>query len=368
MASEESYDWLRMLVDSSFASCFLIGSDAKILFANAAAEALFGYSTEELAGKAIDVIFSTPLDREIALPRLDSPIRMVVGDNQEIKGRTKDGTELILRVGTSPIRTLTATFLSVTVFDITKYKQVEAELRAQAAQLEAANQKVLRFAYFVSHDLQEPLRKIASFAYLMRTALSEGDQPTAEHACEVVNRSAARARQLVASMLDFHLAAFSAPKLEAVDVRKEIEQVLEDLSEPIHETRANIKNLVPENLKVKADRLQFTRLMSNLMTNSIKFHKQGEHPDITVLASENSRAGVQLSVKDKGVGFEPRDAENIFQPFARLQSHSRIRGNGIGLAAVRSICDQHGWTVKAEAQPGEGATFKVEMPVGSIET
>ena len=367
MAILEGYAWLKMLVDTSFASRFLICSDAKILFANAAAEALFGYPAEELVGKPIEVIFSTASDRKLALPRLDSPIPMIIGDDQEIKGRTKDGRGLILRVGVSPIRTLTGTFLAVTVFDITKYKQIEQELRVRASELEAANHKISRFAYLASHDLQEPLRKIASFSSLLKTALAEGDRQTAERASQVVSRSASRARELVASMLDYCLASSATPKLENIDVREEIELVLDDLSEPIQESGANIQNLVPENLKVKADRLQFDRLVSNLMTNSIKFHKLDENPDITVSASEDTRKGVQLFVKDKGIGFEPKNAEDIFEPFARLRS-SQIAGNGIGLAAVKTICERHGWTVKAESLPGQGATFKVEMPIGSIQS
>ncbi|ARN83576.1 sensor histidine kinase [Methylocystis bryophila] len=363
MANGENYAWLQLLVDTSFASRFLIGSDAKILFANAAAESLFGYSADELVGKPIDIIFSSASDQTLALPQLDSPVRLISGDDQEIRGKTKDSSELSLRVGVSPIRTLTGTFLAVTVFDITKYKQIEKELRERASLLEAANQKISRFAYLASHDLQEPLRKIAAFASLLKTALAEGDGPTAAHASEVVSHSAARARDLVTGMLDYCLSSSSAPNLEIIDVREEINQVLDDLSEPILESGAKIQNLVAKNVKVKADRLQFMRLLSNLITNSLKFHKDGESPDVTVSASDDAGYGVELFVQDKGIGFEPAQAEDIFEPFARLRSYSNIPGNGIGLAAVRAICRQHGWTVKAESQPGQGATFKVEAPI-----
>jgi len=359
MAESESYAGLKMLVDTSFASRFLIASDAKILFANPAAEALFGYSADELTGKPIDVIFSAASDRKLALPPLDSPVRMITGDDQEIKGRTKDGSELILRVGTSPFRTLTGTFLAVTVFDITKCKQIEEELRARASSPEAVNQKI-------SQDLQEPLRKIAYFSPLIERALVGGDRQTAELASQVVSHSASRALALVAGTLDYHLTPFATPKLESIEVRKEVEQALHDISAPIHESGATIRNFVPEKLKVKADRLQFIRLISNLITNSITFHKLGKSPDITVSASEDAQKGVQLSVKDKGIGFEPKRAENIFEPFATLQSFPQLRGEDIGLAAVQSICERHGWTIKAESLPGQGATFKVDMPIRSM--
>jgi PAS domain S-box-containing protein len=360
----ERYAWLQMLIETSFAARFLIGDDGRIIYSNSAAQGLLGYSAEQLAGKPIGVIFSTEEDQALAMPRLDRLAGMMMrGDDQEIKGRAKDGAELTLRVGTNPIRTLAGTFLSVTVFDVTKYKQNEAELRFRARQLEEANKLVSRFAYLVSHDLQEPLRKMASFATLMKTALAEGDVKTAAHACDVIHSTGSRARSLVASLLDYCLGASAILNLEHINVRDEIEKVLQDLSESLNRTGATVQNDIPDDLRVKADRSQFARLMNNLIENSISFHKSGEQPEIVVSAfADHAPRRVQLSVVDRGIGLEPQDADAIFDPLASLKFFSRVPADGIAFAVAKSICERHGWSVKAESSPGEGATFRVSIP------
>jgi PAS domain S-box-containing protein len=358
----ERYAWLKMLIDTSFAARFLVGGDGRIIYTNSAAQALFGYSEEEFKGKPIAVIFSTEADHNSAMPRLDHPVRAMHGNGQEIKGRAKDGAELILRVGTNPIQTLAGPFLSVTVFDVTAYKKIESELRFRARQLEEANKLVSRFAYLVSHDLQEPLRKMASFSTLMKTALAEGDLKTAKHACDVVYNTGSRARGLVASLLDYCLGASAILNIENINMRDEIEHVVKDLSCSINETKTTIHNNVPNDLEVKADRTQFARLMSNLIENSIRFHKGGEQPEIIISAHSN-QGPVQLSVIDKGSGLEPRHVDAIFAPFADPQFFSQIPADGIGFAVAKSICERHGWSVKAESSPGQGATFHVNIPI-----
>lgn len=359
----ERYAWLKMMVDTSFASRFLLSGEGKIIYANSAAQAMFGYSASELEGQPIDMIFATELNHKRGIPALDRPVRIMIGDDQEIKGRTKDGAELMMGVGTTPFQTVAGTFLAVTCFDITKYKEKEQELRFRGAQLEAANKRISRFAHMVSHDLQEPIRKMSSFANLIKTAIAEGDMETARHASDVVQTSASRARSLVAGLLDYCTEASAILKLEYVNVRDEVEQVKNDLSMLIDETGARIEDGVPAQLQVEADREQFMRLISNLIENAIKFHKPNESPNIVISASSHEGGGmVQLSFKDNGVGFEPKYREAIFEPFARLQSSTQISGNGIGLAAVKSICDRHGWNIEAKSFPGQGATFRVDIP------
>ena len=137
----------------------------------------------------------------------------------------------------------------------------------------------------------------------------------------------------------------------------------------IDEMKAKININVPAQLQVKADRTHFKRLIDNLITNAIKFHKINESPKVFVSASSDEGGGkVRLSVKDNGIGFEPKFAEAIFEPFVRLQSPSQFSGNGIGLAAVKSICERHGWNVEAESFPGQGATFRVDIPAGEAQS
>jgi PAS domain S-box-containing protein len=364
----ERYAWLKMMVDTSFASRFLVSSDGKVIYANPAAQAMFGYTESEFEGKPIDMVFATESNHNLGMPHLAQPIRLLTGDDQEIKGRTKNGAELMMRVGTMPFRTLGGTYLAVTCFDITKYKETERELRFRTTQLEAANKRVSRFAYLVSHDLQEPIRKIASFASLMKIAIADGDLKTALYASDVVHTSASRARSLVASLLDYCLGTAAVLNIEYINVRNEVERVINDLSILVDEAGAKIDDVVPAQLQVKADKAQFTRLINNLITNAIKFHKLNEGPEIVISASRHEGdAGVQLCVSDKGVGFEPKHEKSIFEPFMRLQAATQIPGNGIGLADVKSICERHGWNVEAKSFPGQGATFRVNIPAGEVQ-
>ncbi|WP_162009736.1 sensor histidine kinase [Methylocystis heyeri] len=355
-----NYAWLTTLIDTSFASRFLVDAQGTIVHANAAAEALFGYEHGEFAGKPIDILFSPEAD-ELVRSNLDRPMRVMIGDDRELRGRRKEGTDLILRVGVTPIQTVSENYVSVTVFDVTQYKKIESELRFRTRQLEEINSRLSRFAYVAAHDLQEPLRKIASFSDLLKIAVADDDPATAKYACEVVHNSALRARGLVEGLLEYCSDISAILKLEFINVGAEIEQVEGDFSELIKATGARIENRIQDGLKVRADRAQFTRMMSNMLSNSIKFHKEGENPIIRICACQKD-GEIRLSVNDNGIGFEPRYAETIFEPFLRLQPGKEFPGNGIGLAAVKSICDRHGWTIKAESAPGRGATFRVSIP------
>ena len=365
----ERYAWLKMMVDSSFASRFLISGEGKIIYANPAAQAMFGYTASEFEGKPIDMIFATESDHKAGMPPLDRPVRIMIGDGQEIKGRKKNGAELIMRVGTTSFRTLTQSFLAVTCFDVTDYKEKERELRFKTSQLEAANHRISRFAYLVSHDLQEPIRKMSTFSGLMKTSIADGDMKTALYASDVVEASASRARGLVESLLEYCREASSILNIEYINVRDEIELAINDLSKLIDETGAKIDDDVPARLQVKADRTQFMRLITNLITNAIKFRKADTSPGVIISATGyEGDHGVRLSVRDNGIGFEPKYGEAIFEPFVKLQPSTQIPGSGVGLAAVKSICDRHGWDIEAKSFPGQGATFCVNIPTGEAQS
>ncbi|HTO79968.1 MAG TPA: HAMP domain-containing sensor histidine kinase [Methylocystis sp.] len=183
------------------------------------------------------------------------------------------------------------------------------------------------------------------------------------HASDVLQASASRARGLVVALLEYCFDTAAALNIESINVRDEVERAIAELSMLINEAEAKIDDAVPAQLQVKADRAQFTRLVRNLVANAIKFHKADEPPRVVICASrQEADDGVQLSVRDNGIGFEPGYKEAIFEPFFRLQSATRIPGNGIGLAAVKSICERHGWNVEAKSFPGQGATFRVHIP------
>ncbi len=221
---DAGYSWLALLIESSFASRLLINRDDNIVFANHAARALFGYSETELAGKSIDIIFASPADREAAIPHVPVFSPRIVGDDKEIRGITKSGVQLILRVGTAPIDTLNDSFLSVTIFDVTAFKQKERELMFRTRQLEEGNKRVSKFASLVAHELRRDLVEILSVSSKLRTILTERHQEEAADACAVVHDLASRACDVVGDLLDYSQQASSVLSLEQGDRPSDIPQ------------------------------------------------------------------------------------------------------------------------------------------------
>lgn len=200
---DTGYSWLALLIESSFASRLLINRDNNIVFANRAAHGLFGYSHGELVGKSIDVIFASRKDRETAIPRMPLFSPRMVGDDHEIKGLTKSGAELLLRVGTAPIDTLNDSFLSVTIFDVTAFKQKEQEILLRVRQLEEGNKRVSKFAHLVAHELRNDLLEILSVSSKLRTTLTESRQKEAAEACALMHDLASRACDVVGDLLEY---------------------------------------------------------------------------------------------------------------------------------------------------------------------
>lgn len=352
---DEGYSWLRLLIDSSFASRLLVNRGGAIVFANRATETLFGYSSEELVGKPVDVLFNSVRDRDLAVPRRYLPARRLAGDEEEIRGRTKQGEELILRVGTTPIETDAASFLSVTIFDITKYKQTELELLFRSSQLEEARRRVSKFTYLATHDLRDRLRKISSCCSAVETALAEGDATAATRANEIALASASGAEQLIGALLEYSLEASAILDLEYIHLRSEIDSIINKLSKQIADPEMTIENNVPAELSIKADRRQFMRLVGKLIERSMAFERKPPTPRINVSAVLNKEQNrIRLAI---GSGVSDKDgASSTFQALSQIPSEA-------GLAAVKSICEQNGWTVKVESLSDRGPGFEVDIPL-----
>lgn len=352
---DKGYSWLRLLVDSSFASRFLIDRLGNIVFANRAAESLFGYAPGELTGRPIDVMFASPTDRDLAIPQRYIPARRIVGDKEEIRGRTKEGRNLILRIGTSPIETDAASFLSVTVFDITRYKQTESELLFRGRQLEEAKRRVSKFAFLAANDLRDRLNRVASRSASAKTALAAGDLNAAMEANEGILDATAQAGWLVDALLEYSLQATEILKLEFIQLRSEVDAVLDKLSGVTREAGVKIENNVPSGLRIKADRPLFMRLVRDLVEKSMAIPRSSKII-ISATCNEDS-SSIRLGIGGDG-------AEDTMSPSASSNSASSCVSSGVDLAAVRSICEQHGWTIECESCCVEGGKFKVNIPLG----
>jgi light-regulated signal transduction histidine kinase (bacteriophytochrome) len=254
-------------------------------------------------------------------------------------------------------------------------RRVEAELRAlnvtleervaertraaeqRAEELRQSNVELERFAYVASHDLQEPLRAVASYTQLLRNKLAGQLDADAELYLGHVLAGATRMRSLINDLLDYSRLGRISLDVSPVDADEVLQTALANLHAAVAESEAVVTHQDLPTLP--ADAAQLGQLFQNLVANAIRFRGQAT-PRIAVTAA---RVGPmwQFAVSDNGIGIEPRFHEKIFVIFQRLHGRERP-GTGIGLAICRKIVDRHGGRIWVESQLGQGSTFYFTLP------
>ncbi|MEI6950681.1 ATP-binding protein [Paraflavisolibacter sp. H34] len=257
-----------------------------------------------------------------------------------------------------------------TVQDITLRKKAELELQEKTAALERSNESLEQFAHVASHDLKEPLRKIASFTDLVLSreeSLTEKGRLTLQKA----HHCAVQARRMIDDIMAYSTLKQWEDRTETA-LADVVREVLEVLESTIEEKQAKI--VFDELPEIKVVPAQFRQLFQNLVSNALKFSRPQVPPRIFITHSwlgpeEGKRHALptadrylQLQVQDNGIGFSPGAAEKIFGLFTRLHGKGEYEGSGLGLAIAKRIMDNHCGIVSAASREGEGATFTLILP------
>ncbi len=233
------------------------------------------------------------------------------------------------------------------------------ESEAHAADLERSNADLMQFASIASHDLQEPLRMIGSYMGMLSLRYGPSLDDTAKTYIDFAVKGARRMQTLVSDLLTYSRAGTQALSKELVPFEGILQRSMENLQVAIQESQARIDfSQLPV---VRADPVKMVQVVQNLLGNAIKFHRVGIPPQIEVLA-EGEGPMWRFSVKDNGIGFDPKYGERIFLVFQRLHGASKYPGNGIGLSICRRIIEHHGGRLWAESALGSGATFYFTLP------
>jgi PAS domain S-box-containing protein len=252
--------------------------------------------------------------------------------------------------------------------DDTERHRAREMLEKHAAELARSNRELQEFAYVASHDLQEPLRKVQAFGDRLARRAEGGLDATSRDYLARMQAAAARMQGLIHDLLAFARVATEARPPVPVRLERAAREAVADLSARLAETNGTVEiGPLPD---ARADPVQVRRVLQNLVGNALKFHRPGEPPRVSVTgrllpAPRPADARVEVTVADRGIGFEPRHADRIFSPFQRLHGRGEYDGTGMGLAICRRIVERHGGTIVARGRPGEGSEFVFTLPAAT---
>ena len=242
--------------------------------------------------------------------------------------------------------------------DITERKRVQQELTRKLEELARSNAELEQFAYVASHDLQEPLRMVASYTQLLARRYKSKLDADADEFIGFAVDGASRMQQLIEDLLSFSRLTTRGKALTWTQAEAACNAAIGNLQESIKDSNAVVS--VGPLPAVLADASQLAELFQNLIGNAIKYRNE-RRPEIHVDARPHGNEWV-FSVQDNGIGIEQQYFERIFQMFQRLHTRKDYPGTGIGLAICRKIIERHGGKIWVESQPRQGSTFLFTIP------
>jgi PAS domain S-box-containing protein len=328
---------------------------------NPAAELMFGYPASEIIGQHITRIMPSPRTEPKACSQ-DSPLigecKLMIGVGLEATGQRKNGTLFPIERTVNEVQLGHCRIFTGTIRDISARKKAEADLLRRTSELARSNTELEQFAYIASHDLQEPLRTIGSFTQLLARRYSEQLDDTADEFISYIIDGVTRMQTLINDLLDYSRVGIRRTRPQITHFDRIIERVLDNLRTSIAETHAIITHDPLPTLLV--DSSQMVSLFQNLISNAIRY-RSAAAPTIHVSATLQAQEWL-FSIKDNGIGFDPKHAERIFAIFQRLHTREKYPGTGMGLAVCKKIIEGHAGRIWAQSEPGLGSTFFFTIP------
>jgi signal transduction histidine kinase len=238
-------------------------------------------------------------------------------------------------------------------------KQLRDDHRRTLNELARSNRDLEQFAYVASHDLQEPLRMVATYTQLLAERYQGKIDQNADKYIHYAVDGALRMQTLVKDLLAYSRVGREASERQQTDCNLVLQSVIANLHPLIQESGARV---IYANLPtLMANRSELLQLFQNLIGNAIKFRSSAP-PEIRISAEDKTGEWI-MSVADNGIGIAPEHAETVFVIFRRLHTHEEYPGSGIGLAICKRIVEEQGGHIWVESQPGKGAKFNFILPM-----
>ncbi|MCR9013699.1 PAS domain-containing sensor histidine kinase [Aquiflexum gelatinilyticum] len=342
----------------------------KILMVNDEFINTFGFSREEAIDKtSLEIGMIDAESREAIIQEIKANGRI---KNKEIEFIKKSGEKFYGLTSSEIIKIGDKQYFLGAINDISDRKKAEENLELKNIELQKLNKELQSFAYISSHDLQEPLRKIQTFASRIQGKEVNNLSEQGKDYFNRMQHAAQRMQNLIQDLLTYSRMNKNEPRLEPTDLGEIVALIIEDYKEDILEKHAIIEandlcvaNIIP---------FQFEQLMHNLMGNALKFSNPTMPPYIKIKARNEygkelknekllpQKKYCHISFSDNGIGFDQQYSEKIFEVFQRLHGKNEYSGTGIGLSIVKKIVENHEGIITATGEVNKGATFDIYIP------
>jgi PAS domain S-box-containing protein len=370
---------LNSVVEGTSDPIYIRDVEDRFVLANSACAKLFHRSENDMAGIRLCDLMPDSTYRVVA----DSDWQIILtGTTRSVEEIAKiDGVEHIFLTTKSPyrdaenktigtigiarditeLRRLDAARLEALTHDLRVRKTAEAHLANTVAELKRSNDELEHFAYIASHDLQEPLRMVASYTQLLAERYKGRLDADADDFIAFAVDGASRMQQLIMDLLAYSRAGADVGEFHTISSERALQVALANLHAAIAESGARVTHdALPE---ITMDERQLTQILQNLVGNAIKY-RGAEPPRVHVSCITSDSSEWTFSVRDNGLGIESQYFEKIFVLFQRLHRREDFEGTGIGLSICKKLLDRIGGRVWVESQPQEGSTFRFSIPKG----
>jgi PAS domain S-box-containing protein len=341
----------------------MLDQEGRVVSWNEGAERIKGYRAEEIIGQHFARFYSAE-DVSNGKPALELEEAKRNGRFEDEGWRVrKDGSRFLANVVITALRDETGQlrgFGKITR-DITERRKYEEDLLKKVRQLKHSSDELRQFAYVASHDLQEPLRMVASYTQLLAKRYQGRLDSDADEFIAYAVDGCNRMQRLVEDLLVYSRAANNAVVPQEISSENALREALTNLRATIKESGAVVTHdSLPT---VIADETRLAQVFVNLVGNAIKY-RGAEVPQVHISATKNGSEEWIFSVRDNGLGIEPQHFERIFVLFQRLHRRDEFKGTGIGLAICKKIVERAGGRIWVESEPQKGSTFYFSVPEG----
>jgi PAS domain S-box-containing protein len=351
----------RGLLEAAPDAMVVVNQSGEIVLLNVQAEKQFGYRRDELLGQKVTNIIPVGFaERLIAddLRSTEDASAQQIGTGIELIAQRKDGSEFPIELMLSPLENTEGILVTAAIRDISVRKRAAVVLMEKVDELKRSNEELGQFAYIASHDLQEPLRMVASYTQLLSRRYKGKLDADADEFIAFAVDGASRMQRLIQDLLTYSRVGTKGRELRHTSSEAALQQALVNLRGSIESSGAVVTHdLLPT---VMADEIQLTQLFQNLIGNAVKYQNSGA-PRVHVSAAMNGDKKWTFAVKDNGLGIDPQYFERIFGMFQRLHKRQEFAGTGIGLAICKKIVERHGGSISVESEPGHGSTFSFAL-------